>query len=475
MEKLLFILLLMVYSLRITATDIPNILILGDDVSEELATLLKKDLASGLIFTGEDMKSNQFVCNWRCFDTGSAGILDFLEKYRNPAKARVLLLNSGIKDIQRYTGESYKSAYRTNLVRILARAKKLGLETLWYDTPPSPDANLNEDIIAYNHIAREVMSENKAYTIAYYSFWEGMVKDSVRFKNEFYKVADQKKSEYLAESLTQWWTAAAKSNRSIERIRMWEGSPPYYEYLQDEHISASARIADISMPELERFLPQKRKNAPAVVFFPGGGYQQTGFLRNARELAEILNPHGIAVIGLKYRTKRPLEVPLADAQRAVRYVRDHAKEWGIDPNRIGIAGQSAGANLALNLCCIYTTGDAGSNDPVERASSRPDFVVLLTSWNFLSQEYPFEFRPDLPPFFVRHARDDNSFQLAEHIVVRLQESNTPVNVLFLEKGGHGAFEIKDTNTGYTWPADFVKWLQEDNTYPIMTTGYFNLK
>jgi acetyl esterase/lipase len=153
-------------------------------------------------------------------------------------------------------------------------------------------------------------------------------------------------------------------------------------------------------------------------------------------------------------------VPLLDAERAVRYVRTHAAEWGIDPERIGVAGQSAGANLVLNLASRFDAGDAKAGDLIERASSRPDFMVVLTSWNFGKPVSTFTFPADTPPVFLRHAKNDAGFTIAEQVVARLQEQRVPLDYLFLETGGHGAFELSPENPGAGWPDDLVAWLRQ---------------
>ncbi len=269
---------------------------------------------------------------------------------------------------------------------------------------------------------------------------------------------------FLAESIRQWWTACAKGNTSIKRIRLWKEKPPFYEYSGEERINASARIDHVSVPELEWFLPKKGHASTAVIFFPGGGYQYIGFLRNAKDLADKLDSSGIMVFGLKYRTGQDVKIPLSDAQRAVRYVRAYAKKWGIDPNRIGVAGQSAGANLVLNLAGSYSDGNSNSPDPVERESSRPDFMAVFNSWNFGSNTSSFTFKYDIPPVFFCHAKDDTAYKLAQHILAQLDAVNATKYTLIQETGGHGAFELHPSNPGSHWPSDFVCWLRKIHLY-----------
>lgn len=269
---------------------------------------------------------------------------------------------------------------------------------------------------------------------------------------------------FLAESIRQWWAACAKNNPAVKRIKLWDGVPPSCEYSGKERINASARIDHVSVPELEWFLPKQGRASTAVIFFPGGGYQYIGFLRNAKDLADKLDSLGIMVFGLKYRTGKKVEIPLSDAQRAVRYVRSHAKKWGIDPNRIGVAGQSAGANLVLNLAGSYTEGNPSLPDPVERESSRPDFMAVFNSWNFGSNTSSFTFKKDLPPVFFCHAKDDTAYKLAQHILAQLDAVNATKYTLIQETGGHGAFELDPSNPGSHWPSDFVCWLRKIHLY-----------
>jgi acetyl esterase/lipase len=445
-------------AIQLSAADIPNVWVVGDHLEEGIERFLPGDLKQKLCFTGVEKAFKAFVL------TVPEGSKAILKQLRARAKEgtetrRVLLLNCGLLDIRIRDGVCLTDTvqYRRNLEDILRIASKRGLETVWFSTPFTGAGDTDVLIAQLNRIASAVMLENGVTEIDYNSFCARQTSRSSEGRMK-------QKSAYLAESVAQWWCAIARTNNGIRRIKLWEGHPPAYQYEGPEYVNASARIDRVSEPELEVFLPQRRKNATAVIFFPGGGYSFLGFLRNARELSEILDPYGIAVIGLKYRTKRGAEVPLIDAQRAVRYVRAHAAEWGIDPDRIGVAGQSAGANMVLNLAGNYSEGDPDATDPVERESSRPGFMAVFASWNFGPEESSFVFKPDLPPFFVRHAKDDKGFQLILNVVRQMDEIGIEKDVLFLEKGGHGAFELDPGNSGHTWPDDFIKWLHKQDLY-----------
>lgn len=271
-------------------------------------------------------------------------------------------------------------------------------------------------------------------------------------------------AEYLIEGLGQWWWVCCPANPHLRRGRLWTGTPPAFQKTSGERINKVGRVDGICQPEIARYLCESPSSGTAVIYFSGGGYGQIGFLRNVDGLGEKLCPQGIALFALKYRTGRGGDVPIHDAQRAVRWVRCHAAELGIDPRRIGVAGISAGANLVLQLISQFTPGNPDAEDPLDRVSSRPDFAVVLTSWNHGSQDSPFRFPADAPPVFLRHAKDDAAFPLVQTIVGQLQEAKVPVEFLYLDKGGHGAFDQGPDSLGKAWPSAFVPWLRQNGLY-----------
>lgn len=131
------------------------------------------------------------------------------------------------------------------------------------------------------------------------------------------------------------------------------------------------------------YLPERTAApCPAVIIFPGGAYGVLAWEKEGKAYAEFLNRHGIAGIVVKYPlgslfghfARHP--AMLHSAQRAIRLIRCHAAKLKIDPNRIGVMGSSAGGHLA-GLCAVFPgKGKADSDDPAERVSARPDFVVL---------------------------------------------------------------------------------------------------
>ena len=118
---------------------------------------------------------------------------------------------------------------------------------------------------------------------------------------------------------------------------------------------------------------------------------------------------------------------LADARRAVRLVRSHAAEWNISPDRIGMIGFSAGANLILNLATTKDAVDPANMDPISHLSSRPDFIGLAATWPYNQKISSFTIDGSAPPAFIMHARDDTvaRFQFAEELAAAWNRANVP--------------------------------------------------
>ena len=239
------------------------------------------------------------------------------------------------------------------------------------------------------------------------------------------------------------------------------------------------------IPTLTPYLPPMGKdNCGAVVICPGGGY---GFLapHEGRPVAEWLNSNGIAGFVLKYRIapryKHP--APLQDANRALRTVRARAAEWGVRPDRIGILGFSAGGHLASTAGTHFDAGRADAADPIERASSRPDAMVLIYPVitmkekthggsrnnllgkdpsaeliNLLSNEE--QVTSQTPPAFLIHTVEDTAvpYENSNLFIAALRKAGVPHEFHLYEKGPHG-FGLADKDPVLsTWPKLCAAWL-----------------
>jgi acetyl esterase/lipase len=249
-------------------------------------------------------------------------------------------------------------------------------------------------------------------------------------------------------------------------------------------------------PELTAYRPEK-PNGTAVVICPGGGY---GFLANdheGKQVAEFFTKQGVTAFVLKYRivTKdRPGPLggaPLADAQRAIRTVRAKAKDYDIDPKRIGIMGFSAGGHLASTATTHFDAGKESDADPIERASCRPDFSILAypvitmddsvthggSKRNLLGDKpdaklvelYSNEKQvtKDTPPVFIFHTSADTAVlpENAVRFYLACKKANVPVEMHIYEKGRHGVGLGRDPKwTGgeksvETWPDRLTDWMK----------------
>jgi acetyl esterase/lipase len=240
---------------------------------------------------------------------------------------------------------------------------------------------------------------------------------------------------------------------------------------------------DADRPTLTVYLPPPDKaTGGAVVVCPGGGYRVLA-PHEGQPVAEWLNTLGVRAFVLKYRLAPRYHhpAPLQDAARAVRLVRARAGDWNIDPHRVGILGFSAGGHLGATLGTHFDESDAGARDPVERASSRPDLMVLIyPAISFTADFVPKGIgkmllgddpKPELldelsaekhvtaqtPPAFLVHTSEDS----CEHSLVfalALRKAKVPVELHLYEKGKHGYGLAAKEPILSTWTAHCADWL-----------------
>lgn len=249
-----------------------------------------------------------------------------------------------------------------------------------------------------------------------------------------------------------------------------EGSVPFSgECINEEQwdTTNAVRIYNISVPSMTVYLPSvNSRTGDAVIICPGGGYLRVVWDKEGEDIAKFWNSKGVAAIIVKYRLpagcqEKPYMVPLTDVSRALRLTRYHAGEWGIDPDRIGIMGFSAGGHLASTLSTHFDSGNQESSDPVEKMSSRPDFSILIYpvitftkgfqhsgSREALVGEDPElmkEFSNELhvssntPPTFMVHSSDDKAVPVENTLVYyrQLVQNGVPAEVHIFPEGGHG--------------------------------------
>jgi endo-1,4-beta-xylanase len=228
------------------------------------------------------------------------------------------------------------------------------------------------------------------------------------------------------------------------------------------------RFRDVSVPQLLVYLPPRAKTpSPALIICAGGGYNGLAMCLHVENVVRLFQERGMAVFGLKYRTRYGTNDVVADAlddaRRAVRIVRSRAQEWRLDPRHVGVQGYSAGANVCLNLTGQFDGGDPKATDVIERLSSRPDFCVLMCPWPNKRAIDAFPLRSDSPPTWIASARDDTTapFSFAMAIADKLKGQGVGAELFAVDTGNHGAFHYGVVDgPGAGWPQPLFRWLDK---------------
>ena len=254
-------------------------------------------------------------------------------------------------------------------------------------------------------------------------------------------------------------------------FRLWEngGAPGNPEPLhKGQNTNNDGGIAQWGIPSIVVWEPLKAgTHRKAIMICPGGAYQNIE--TNWRVRTDEFLQNGYVVFLLKYRTvpgwKDCEKYALFDAKRGIRFIRTYAPYYGIDPDRIGAVGGSAGANLVLNLITHPDAGNPKDTDILERSGCQVAFAAMLCPWPTPANR-PVSYYPiskETPPAFIASAKDDTGAPTSWAVAISDTYEKIGVPHLFwqMEKGGHGAFSAKTPDAeGYIWPAKFMKWLAE---------------
>ncbi len=265
-----------------------------------------------------------------------------------------------------------------------------------------------------------------------------------------------------------------------------DAAPPKTELLWPKGAPGALGDGDRDKPSLTVYLPPAEKaNGTAVVVCPGGGYGFLAMDHEGKQVAEWYNARGVTAFVLKYRVapyRHP--APLNDAQRALRTVRARAKEWNVDPQRIGIMGFSAGGHLASTAGTHFDAGKSDAEDPIDRVSCRPDFLVL--GYPVITLEPPFahmgsrnnllgkdadpklveslcndrQVTKQTPPTFLFHTDADRGVVPENSILfyLALRKAGVPAELHVYEKGNHGVGLAPKDPVLSTWPDRLNAWL-----------------
>ena len=222
------------------------------------------------------------------------------------------------------------------------------------------------------------------------------------------------------------------------------------------------RTTNISRPTLETF-PAAKKNSPAIIISPGGGYSYVVPGKEGQDVAEWLNLHGITAMVLRYRVPNNRDGALQDIQRAISLARANAKQWNIDKKRLGVMGFSAGGNLSAKASAPLTERSYTPIDAIDKQSARPDFAILI---------YPAYLEKDgkvaadlnvtgrTPPTFIAGTEGDKIFNPGGRIYHEALEAAKVRNKLIVYPGGGHGYGLKGEGDSAKWPEAALEWLRE---------------
>jgi acetyl esterase/lipase len=267
---------------------------------------------------------------------------------------------------------------------------------------------------------------------------------------------------------------------------------PKVELLWPDGAPGAKGTTEGDKPSLTIYLPSSEKaTGAAVVICPGGGYGHLAVDHEGHQIAQWLNSFGVAGFIVQYRHSASgagyhHPAPLQDAQRALRTVRSRAREWGVDPGRIGIIGFSAGGHLASSAATHFNEFFGEPRDQIDRASARPDFAILV--YPVISFTEPFthtgsrknllganaskdliekmssekQVTPPTPPTFLIHTWEDKVVPAENSIAfyLALRQAKVPAEMHIFLKGPHGFGLGQKLEGASAWPGLCQKWMEE---------------
>jgi acetyl esterase/lipase len=273
------------------------------------------------------------------------------------------------------------------------------------------------------------------------------------------------------------WSADLLRAAGPELVPLWPDGAP-----------GAVGTDDVDRPAVRIYQPQEAvRTGAAILVCPGGGYGVLASDHEGQQVAKWLNTIGVTAVVLKYRLgpRYHHPAPLNDAQRGLRYIRAHAADLGVAPDRIGVMGFSAGGHLASTLSTHFDSGHADSHDPIERESCRPDFAVLAypvisftadfshrgSARNLLGDNPDPELLKSLsnemqvtnqtPPTFLFHTSEDKGVPVQNSLVYyrALVEHGVPAELHVYQNGPHGVGLAPGDPVLSTWKERLAAWLK----------------
>lgn len=282
-----------------------------------------------------------------------------------------------------------------------------------------------------------------------------------------------------------WLTAASAAEPPS--VTIWPGPAPGVSKTGEAESFEDNRVYHVNDPSLIVYLPPTgTSNGQAVIVCPGGGYTRLAIGHEGHDIARWLNSLGITAFILKYRMyDYGQPAPLADAQRAIRFVRSRAKVYGVNPGNIGIMGFSAGGHVASSAGTHFDDRVNASVDDIDRLSARPDFMILIypvvtmndgvthagSKKNLIGDSpsadlvkfYSNELHvtKTTPPAFIVHASDDTAVPVENSLGIyrALVANGVPAEMHIYETGGHGFGLGTGKGPAKSWPGLCAAWLK----------------
>jgi acetyl esterase/lipase len=257
------------------------------------------------------------------------------------------------------------------------------------------------------------------------------------------------------------------------------------------------RANNVSNPTMTVYAPKGRNTGAAVVVFPGGGYQFLAMDLEGTEICDWLTSRGITCVLLKYRVPGSgpwwdsehhrrvypkVHTALQDAQRTMGLVRQRAKEWHVDPHKVGVIGFSAGGHLVAAISTNFSKRSYPPVDAADKISCRPDFAIVAYPGHLwlhedddeatrkqedLAIRHDIRVRRDTPPTFIVQAQDDAVDDIEESLAyyVALNKAGVPVEMHLYAQGGH-AFGVRPSKFPIAaWPKLVETWLDTIGMVP----------
>lgn len=226
------------------------------------------------------------------------------------------------------------------------------------------------------------------------------------------------------------------------------------------------RLTDVTDPVLEVFpAPAENNTGVGVIVCPGGAYNILAVNLEGYEIAAWLNKLGYTAFVLQYRVPKKEAGALQDAQRAIRIVRSRAASWGLNPQKIGIMGFSAGGSLTARAATQYNANVYTPVDAADALSARPAFGMLIYP-AYLDKGEGRTLTPELklndqtPPMFIFATADDFYGNSALVMAGALRDAKIPVELHFYATGGHGYGLRPGNPAANVWPGLAATWLQQ---------------